>query len=95
MDVDLVALGGDLVNFPSPQSVDDLYHELMKLLDEDELGSVGQQQWWWVESLKNALLFLRWGIGGESIDSEVAWVMMSLWGYTSHSCILLGIMIGT
>ena len=45
MDVDLVALGGDLVNFPSPQSVDDLYNELMKLLDEDELGSVGQQQW--------------------------------------------------
>ena len=42
MDVDLVALGGDLVNFPSPQSVDDLYNELMKLLDEDELGSVGQ-----------------------------------------------------
>lgn len=42
MDVDLVALGGDLVNFPSPQSVDDLYNELMKLLDEDEVGSVGK-----------------------------------------------------
>ena len=31
MDVDLIALGGDLVNFPSPESVNDVYEELTKL----------------------------------------------------------------
>jgi DNA repair exonuclease SbcCD nuclease subunit len=31
MDVDLIALGGDLVNFPSPESVNDVYQELAKL----------------------------------------------------------------
>ena len=29
--MDLIALGGDLVNFPSPESVDDVLQELAKL----------------------------------------------------------------
>ena len=76
MDVDLVALGGDLVNFPSPQSVDDLYNELMKLLDEDEVGSVGKlitPRTMAMHTISSEfLIFPAFGHWGESIDSQVA-----------------------